>query len=279
MPLVRKDTLYTLAVMAWGVASAGATILIISGNARPWAAPTALPVDGPLTFFGVVAGLWIAGAFVIGRFERRSWRRTGRRANLTPEGGGLFSSPDLVGTVNGRPVRAHLDKRKEGGGGESGPSTVTYTIVEATLSAPVENGLILSQGGDFSELTDVDVAIEGETVGDVTVVGTSTGLARDVVTRRVQDSLGGLTLTNTIMVGDASGVFLEALPDMSGPIMGRIGAKVEAKLEDRAIGGSTTVATESKGTLLSGAELARQIDAVAAVADAYEAAAARRPEV
>lgn len=123
MTVIRKHKLYQLAMLGWGVVVFGITVLTISGNARPYLSPEALPVDGPFQFVGVAAVLVVLGILVILRLWRNAWKRAGEQAGLSPRGGGLRGKPGLVGTVDGREVRAHAVKRETGdGGGESGAS-------------------------------------------------------------------------------------------------------------------------------------------------------------
>lgn len=232
-------------MFAWALVVFGGTVAVFSGRAAPVVTPETLPIGGPIGLFAFAGGLLVAGGVVIALLKRRAWRRAGRRANLEPEGGGLLGNPALVGTANGRTVRARTIKRQTSGGGESGSSTSTFTVVEA------------------------------ETVGEFAVVSSSTELARDTLTARAKNELREPALLESVLVGNASDVLGEAVPDSDGFLTGPLTEGIERKLRDEMAGDAGTVRVETKGTILDSEELARQIAAVAAVADGFESATAR----
>lgn len=274
--MVRKKSLYTVVLFAWALLVFGGTVAVFSGRAAPLVTPEMLPVGGPIGMVVFAGGLLVVGGVVIALLKRRAWRRAGQRANLTPEGGGLLEKPALVGTENGRTVRARTVKRQTGGGGESGSSKSTFTVVEADLDEPAADGLVIGNGGeDIADIGDMPVDLEADTVGEFAVVGTSEELARETLTTRAQNELHEPSLLESVLVGNASDVLLEAVPDSDGLLTGALTDSIERKLRDEIAGDAGTVRVETEGMLLDGEELDRQLTAVAAVADGFESAIAR----
>lgn len=276
MSLVRKHRLYRIAVIAWGVVVLGFVVLTISGNARPFLSPDALPIDGPLQMVGVTVALIVLGALLILQLERREWKAAGKRAGLSPRGrGGIIGKPDLVGTVEGRQVRARTESRAVGGGGDSGSDSSTFTVVETDLAEPTERGLIVTAGSSPTagmEDVPVDLANQLVTVGDVTVLGGSESFAQAVVTPRVENALTGTNTIEGVHVGESADVFLEAIEASGGGIAGSMMGLVEGRIRERMPGGPETVGTERKGVILDGADLEARARAVVAVADSFERA-------
>lgn len=276
MALVSKYRLYQFAMFGWATVAFAAVVLVLSGNAEPYVSASAIPITGPLEMFGVMAGLAVVGWMVISQLEKGSWNRAGKRANLAPAGWGLVGKPALQGTVDGRPVQARTVKRRTGSSGEGGSSKTTYTVVEAELSAPAADGLVLSPG-DGAVLSgrsvNVDLGPETTSVGDIGVVG-SDALARDVLTTRVRDALQQPETMETVYAGNAADLLLEAIPDAEGTISGFVTGKMESAIEDRLPGDAGTVRTEQKGVILNATELEAQATAVAAVAESFERAIA-----
>lgn len=274
--MIRKRSLYTFGLFAWALLVFGATVAVFSGRAAPYLTPDMLPIGGPFGLFAFAGGLLIVGASVIGLFKRRAWRKTGRRANLTPEGGGLFGHPTFTGTENGRTVRARTIKRKTSGGGESGTSKTTYTVVEADLEEPATEGLVISTaGGDIDGIDDLQISLETESVGEFAAVGTSDTLAGDTLSTRAKETLREPAFLDTVLVGNTSDVLLEAVPDGDGFLAGGVTNAIERKLEDSIAGDAGTVRARTKGLILDDDELDRQLRAVAAVADGFESATDR----
>lgn len=273
MNMVRKKSIYTIALFAWGLVVFGATVAVFSGRAAPTVTPDMLPIDGPFGMFAFAAVPLLAGGAVIGLLKRRAWRRAGQRANLTPEGGGVFGTPTLAGTVNGRPVRARTIKRRTGGGGEGGSNKSTFTIIEADLDDHATDGLVIGAGdGDVPGFSDMPVDIEAESVEGFAVVGTSDELAGETLTTRARNQLRQPALLDSVLVGNASDVLLEAVPDSDGFLAGKLTDGIEQKLQEELAGDAGTVRAETSGLILDSEELANQITAVATVADEFESA-------
>lgn len=263
-----------MALFGWALLVFGITVAVFSGQAAPLLTPDMLPIGGPPALFVLGGGLLVAGVLVIGQLKRRAWRRVGRNAGLTPAGGGLFSNPDLDGAVDGRTVRARTITRQQNSGGEGGSSSVTYTIVEADLSEPATEGLIVNRGGDgdFAGAQQLSGDIESYTIDGFHAVGTSRDLAEAVLTSRVQTALREPSLVGSVKAGNAADVLLDALPDSDGMLMGKLSDGIESTIRAEFGGDAGTVRIESKGLLLDSAELDRQLSAVVAVAGAFESA-------
>jgi len=277
MAVIRKHNLYRLATLAWGLVVFAVIVLTLSGNARPFLTPDALPIDGPFQMVGVAVVLVVAGALVIDRLERRAWTAAGERAGLSPRGGGLRSRPDLVGTVDGREVRARTVKRKTGGDGESGSSTTTFTVVETALAEPTDRGFIVTAGGAPTAGTEdlpVDLADRLTTVGDVAVLGEPGEFAREALTPRAQNAIAAADSLEGVHVGESADVFLEAIEASGGGLAGSMVGLMETKIKERMPSDAGSVATERKGVVLDAEDLAARAEAVAAVADGVEAALA-----
>lgn len=278
MGLVRKHSLYQLALLLWGTLSFGVSIAVFTGNAEPYVTPADLPIQGPVALFGTGLVSLLAGAFVLGRLKRRSWKRTGRAAGLTPDGG-FLGTPDLEGTVDGRAVRARTITRRTGSGGEGGSNRTTYTIVEADLAEPTEHGLLVAPGDGTDVGTgsvNVDLDQLTTTVDGVAAVADSDALARDTLTQRVVDALDEPGRLEVVLVGNAADVLTDQLPDGSG-LTGSLFSHAKSKIADEMAGDAGTVSTEDKGLVLNATELEAQVAAVAATADSFERAIADAP--
>lgn len=272
--VIRKSTLYTAAKFGWALLVAGTVIVLFSGQAESVVSASQLPQD-PFVMFGVAAGSVLVGWLVIGRHETRSWLAAGRQANLTPEGGGgLLGKPDLTGTINGRPVRARTVKRKKGQGSRDTSSKQTFTVVEADLDSPAEEGLIVtpaSGGRTSATRASIEIDPERADVKDdrLAVAGGSEAVAQEVISGRSRSALLDMDGFDLVYVGNASEAVSEMIPDVSDS---RLGSWFEGKITDRVPGDPSTVSTETMGMVHDGDRLRRQVEAVAAVADAFERA-------
>lgn len=295
-PVGLGRTLLAAAKPGWFLVVMAATIAAYSGQAEPYVSPRALP-EGPLAMFGLAAGAILAGWLVLSAaertLERSRWKRAGRDAGLSPEGGGLFGRPDLVGTVEGREVRARTLTRKRRSGGPEGSTTrKTFTIVEARLDQPAEHGLVvtpadgteISSGATGFTLDSDAVAgagglatVEG---GGFTVLGVDEDAARAVAEGASGSAMNGLDGSATIFAGPAADVLATAIPDTDGEgvgawMQGKMLDKAEDTLRERIPGGPELVVAETEALLEEGDRLRRQARAVAAVAEALDEDAAR----
>ena len=279
MTVIRKHKLYQLAILLWGVVVFGTLILTISGNARPYLSPEALPIDGPLQFVGVGAVLVVLGALLVLRLERNAWKTAGEQAGLRPRGGSLRGKPDLVGTVDGRQVRARIVKRNTGGGGESGSMKTAFTLVETDIAEPTARGLMISpaSGADLGpESVPADLSGQVRSVGDVAVVGESDGFASEAITPRAEREIAKLDGGETVNAGEAADIFIDAIEQSESGLAGSMIGLMEAELKNRMPGGPEAVGTERKGVILDGNDLEARARAVVAVADGFENATAGR---
>lgn len=127
--LVSKNQLYSTAQVVWFLVVAGVIVLVFSGKAESYVSVEQFPeiasTSPELIMVGAGAVLILAGVAVVQVLKKRAWKRTGTRANLRAEGGGLlFGKPDLTGNVRGRQVRARTFARKESNG-DQGSASVT----------------------------------------------------------------------------------------------------------------------------------------------------------
>ncbi len=280
--MLRKSQVYQIALVVWAAVSALAVLLLYTGTAEPVVSPAELPGE-PWVAFPLVAVLWAVGFLAVTVQKRRAWTGAGKAANLTPESGGLLSGPELTGTVRGRRVRVHTVKRSRGDRDGSPAVSIskensknatgsTYTVVETDLVDPIETGLVVGRGDD--ETAFGSGRAESQPVGDgiVALGGGSDALVEALGTRPVRDTLLAPERAGTLTIGDPAHVVLDATPDMSGSMIGgAIEEKIKNRVEEEFPGEATTVASETKGLVLDGAELRRQTEAVTAVADATEA--------
>lgn len=267
--MISRSTRYDLAKFGWGVLSVGGAIALYSGQAAPAVTPEQLPGR---PFHGLVAGIAVAllGALFVTTRETAAWKAAGRRANLAPDGGGLFGKPDLEGSVHGRPVRVRTTKRKTGSSDEGGTSKTTYTIVEAALNRPAEEGLVVSPAsGGRTVSTSASYRIEPEHADvkddELAAVGGPEDVARAVISGRAREPVAAVD--DLVYVGDAA----EALKNATGDVSdSRIASWIQSKAADRVPGDADAVSVETKGLVLDGDRLREQAEAVAAVAEAFE---------
>jgi hypothetical protein len=273
--MVRTRSLYQLARVAWGAVAFAAVVVVYSGNARPYVPPDVLPY-GAAGAFGVAVVLVLAGVFVVGRFEVRSWRRMGRAAGLEPDGWSVLSKPDLAGTVDGRSVRVSTYAVDEGGGGDDGGGSATYTLVEADLGTPVDDGYVLGRDAAGPVVADAPVDVgQRDLDGGHHVVGAD-AVSERVLTDDVRDTFDASP--GAVVVGDPTDAFAAALPDDGDGFVGSmLSAGVEQALAERPSFDAATAATDDRGVLLDAAELDARIEAVVAVADAHETVDAEAP--
>jgi hypothetical protein len=274
--MVRKHSVYSVGTVAWGVVVFGLTVLVYSGQAAPFLTPSMFPLGGIPGFIAFVAGLLVAGALVIEWLQKRAWVGAGRQARLEPAERTLYSKPDLVGTVDGRPVRVRTMKRHSGGGGDSESSTEMVTVVETDLDHTPEEGLVIGgQGEDApSGMGSMALDLEAQTVGEFAVVGEPAGIAPEVVTQRARSALAEPDLNDAVLAGEASSILLAGVPSFGGGVGGSLSDGLESRLTEAVPGDADMVRTETSGVLLDAEEMAAQIDAVTAVAQEFEQATA-----
>lgn len=277
-----RGALLKLAIPAWGILLLGLLASIYTGWGGSTLTPADVPVGQDMAVFGAF-GLFIAGAGLVGTLYKRHksarWTAAGREAGFQPTGGG--STPELTGTVDGRPVRARVETRRVNTGEEGGSRIAYTTLVEAELGTPAAEGAIL--GGDWGELDAEKGSITFEelvetplpdlhvvSAGDLHVVATTDAIARAVAGGPVQDAVRSLEGPNLLYAGDASRVIVpyaeaqnEALEES---IFGyRIDSLVGAIPAD-----AGWVTVETKRLIQDAEELQRLGRAAAAAADVFE---------
>lgn len=104
-----------------------------------------------LAMVAFVAGLVVIG-YVKQHHRSDQWTAAGRAAGLEPSG--TASPPELAGTVDGRQVRARIEKRTRSTGTEGTTRQNPYTIVQADLLRPADDGLIAGRSGERIEAPD-----------------------------------------------------------------------------------------------------------------------------
>jgi hypothetical protein len=278
--VIRKNTRYNLLVMLWGILVFGATVAVFSGKVAPLVTPSMIPVGGPFSLFVFAGGLLVLGGLVVSQLKKRAWKRAGRRANLTPDGSGFFGNPDLVGTHKGRSVTVRTVKRKTGSSGEGGSNKTTYTIVEADLDEPAADGIVAGLGAEDADTNFGELAtqLETTTVNDFQAVTDAPERARDLLDGKTQRALEGPERVDTVLVGDASSVLVDAIPDGEGMLAEKMTDAMKSKIEKEFPGDADTVTVQSKGLLLDASALEEQLDAVATVANEFEATGSTAPE-
>lgn len=241
-----------------------------------------------------VAVLWGSWA-IISRIKRQKWKRAGKQANLTPEGGETPTGElDVGGTVRGRPVRARTVKHKISTG--EGFHVTTTTIVETDLDQPSEQGLVVALDGgeiigdgpslyvhkDADAMAQAGFAVHRE--GELTVVGQDEAVARAMATGRSGDVLRSFE-ANMVYIGDAAGLvnrwLRDPYPGGSGlwqKLIVGIGkiSRREGMFDDTITGDGSTVSLEAHRLITDGEQLREWTQSLVEIAEEYERATAGR---
>lgn len=271
---MRKSTRYTAGKFGWAIVVAGTGIAILSGQVTALVLPSQL-AQRPFVLFGGLVVLIAIGWLAISAREKQSWLAAGRRANLSPDGADpVLGLPDLAGEVYQRSVRARTVKRQKGPRSQDDSPRQTFTVVEAELTRPTDDGLIVTSAtGSRTKGSRINLEIDPEhaAIADdqLAVVGGAEGVAREVISGRSRDALLAMDEVDIVYVGDATQVVSDMTPDLSESLLG---SWLEGKIADRIPGDASTVSVETFGVVHDGDRLSRQAEAVAAVADAFEAA-------
>lgn len=265
--MVRKHTYYRLASVVWFFGSVGAFIVVGLGMLEP-TVPASLVPSRAVAFGGGV-GVGLAGLVVIQFFQARAWVRAGRRADLSPQGLALpLRTPDMASEVDGRPVRAFTVSRSTGGGESS--SKTTFTRVEADLDETADTGCLVFPHGDASSGDGAlrDIQLPSATVDGVLAMGPSEEFARAVLSPDVVATLVAADSVDAVYVGDAGGVVEQLVAEEDSVLLGGLAKKAMGTLP----GGESSAGIETKGAVLDADMLVEQTQAVAAVAEGFEAA-------
>lgn len=271
----------------------GVGILAGSGQAQPYISPADIPGGPPGTLAGMLVGVLVV-VYGINYFQEDitgdHWEAAGRSAGLQPtDGGGLMRLPDLTGTVDGRAVTARTERHKRNSAGEGGSTEVRYTLIEAELSEPADEGVLVGGTGarmrakrgriDFEDTVENGPAagalVTAET-GEHTVVGTSAAVTQAVTDGAPAEALAALETLNIAYVGDAAGVFESYGEARNEELAESIFEYPVAELVDRVPGNATTVTLETRDLLLNVDEFRRHVLAAVAIANAVEAATDRQ---
>lgn len=256
------------------------------GAGEPYIAPP------PMLFGAADPLIFISIAFLLlvfvqpSKFLRvRYWRDTAREAGLTP----VADRPDTVeftGTVRGREVRAKIGTNSVFGSGANGffkseGADTRYTLVEVALAEPATAGVVIGPEEQRFRVTPYDVARFAEvSVDGLVAIGSREGLADAVLTSDVREAVLAVADPNQFYVGNAraAGENLSDADRTPRGTMPKLTNEVDAAHDDETgrghwLGGTGWVTHITSGTVLDAAELQAQIDAVVAVAEAFEAAA------
>lgn len=265
--MVRKHTYYRAASVLWFVGSMVGFIAVGLGMLEP-TVPASL-VPGRAVAFGGGVTVGFAGLAVIQFFRARAWVRAGRGAGLSSQGLALpLRTPDMVGEVDGRPVRAFTVTRSTGSGESS--SKTTFTRVEADLDEPAGTGCLVYPHGDASAGDEAlrDLQLPSATVDGVLAMGPSEEFARELLTPAVVDTLGAADSVGGVYVGDAGELVGQLVADDDSVLLGGVAKRAMQSLP----GGESAAGIETTGPVLDADVLAEQTRAVAAVAEGFETA-------
>lgn len=275
----RRHSLVLVRVVevATAVLLIGGSGLVYAGVAEPYISPPAL-VFGEVD---VLALMIVGASLLVVRpskvVRRRYWQATATEAGLTSETATGAETTEYTGTVGGRTVRARTGSTTALAPPNSKDGRA-YTLVEAELTRETADGVILGPSEQDVAVTPYNVAAhpDCETAGLVGV-SNSDGLARSVLTDRVQETLLDVDDLHQIYAGNA-GVAGNSLPDDDRMVVGTppgITRAVDAAHDDDMqggdwLGGQRWVTHVTDGVTLDPEELRKQAEAVAAVADAFE---------
>lgn len=254
---------YDLLKFVWLALAMGTTIFVFTGMAEPYIPPPPIPSGYiPPAMFIVGGALAYAGFYVL-RLQNERLRRTAwRRANLRPTEEG-----DFQGTVRGRSVRVRTDKWRDP---KEDTNNKSATVIEAQLRRPAEEGFVIdtSPSAKLNGLSEADsshILVEDDAFA---VVGVSEGRAQSLISGRSREALLGVRSIGKFRVGASSTLFRDPVGAGLGSIFG------EESVETGPGEDASTVTHKLEGTILKPEKLKRQVDAVAAVANAFEKAVA-----
>jgi hypothetical protein len=282
--MVRLNQVLTVAY--FGVLAVGfvGVVVISSGNARPYIAPTRLPFGGGLLFvaFAVLLG---GGAMMSGKLTTRLAKRAASKAGLEPAEADTHGPlPVFADTRRGHPVRVRTVSDV---GGE-----FTLTMVEAVLSARQSAGMVL-QPDDADGIQPLDLGESAVRRDGIAVASDDPEFARQVAdgitpetvaapgrvgqiyagdTQTLASALDRASVLDTheqkvqrALPRDGSGEGVEQIRDELGAIGNVVRDEIEGLGTDAA-----TVVHYTAGTILDGDELDRQIAAVVETATAVD---------
>lgn len=283
-----KRGLVSVLALVWTALAFGAWIYVDHGYAEPSVSVADVPGGSTGAFVGAmvatVAG-WVVFGSVYTRLERAEWTQTGREAGLRPAGSG--SPPELTGTVDGRTVRARLEKRTVSGA-EGASKTVPYTVVEAELDGPADHGLV---GGPADASIDAHIGtlefeavVENVDIADdlvaveedgLVVAGTSETAVRALATGTMGDALRSDDQLNLLSVGNGT-LVVTSFAQAHNAEMEGVGRSLAEYPVDNLVealpGDASTATVETYAHIQDGDALRGQAAAVVAIADVFDEA-------
>lgn len=288
-----REAFSRVAAVSWFGLVVGAWIAVDLGLTEPWLTFADVPGGSTGGAVGALVAL-VAGWVVLGRWkagrERAEWKEAGRQAGLHPaDGGGETKGPPLTGTVDGRTVTAAYDRRKVGGSEESGGSHVTFTVAEAALAGPADEGVVVGNVGDsyargaigsldfeaMAETAPASAGLVTAETGGLVLVGSSTAAVDAVAGGLSGEAIRAVRDLEIAAVGDASGV-VATWAEARNEEMEGVGSSLAEHPVDRLVGhvpgDAATVTVETRASIRDGDELRRFAEGAVAVADALEAA-------
>jgi len=282
--MIRKHSGYLLTFAAWAVVTMGGFFAVVVGITEPTFSigdvPAVAGAPRELTAFGAMVVVFLSGTAVIRGVQKLSWLRVGRRAGLSREGG-LFPTPHLTGTVDGRSVRARPVTREEQSTSEQNTSTKnSYTVVEVALEEPESEGIVIRRADDPGLVgSALGGGPDAEGRDRISVYDDSDELPTDeVLSGATQDALLAPAHFDTMSVGTGPQWLLDEGGSVTRTFLGALGSgtlaeQVSGDPHDEA----SWVTLESRGTVLNADELDRQVAAAVAVAEAHESVEANAP--
>lgn len=290
-----KGALFNVAMLAVFLLAFGAWIAVDLGLAEPYLSMADVP-GGSIGGMAVAMGAFIAGAVVIGyvkqHHESDQWTEAGRTAGLEPTG--TDSPPELTGTVDGRLVRARIEKRTRTVDPEGVTRRIPYTIVQADLLNPAGDGLIAGRTGDRIEAPDVgslelDAMVENQSVSSelvgvsergLVVVGTSKAAVQGLASGSIGDALRANEQLNLVAVGNASRV-VTTFAEAHNAEMEGLGSSLAEypvdNLVERFPDDAESVTIDTQAFLQSGDALRGHVKAAVVIAELFENATASGP--
>ncbi len=281
-----KGAFYKGFTGAWMILVLGAWAAIDQGYTEPWLSFADVP-GGSVGGMAVALVAILGGAGVIGasqqRHESGEWQAAGRQAGFEPAGDGTL--PELTGTVDGRAVTARYERRKRGGGAEDEVRWVPFTSVEAELSGPVDEGVVVGPVGGELHVEDgvgtidfEDVAASAATADGLVstetealvALGMSTAAAEHLVDGVSGDAIRAIGDLQVVSAGDASGVVARWADARNEELEGSMAEYPVENLVERVPGDATTVTVETKAAVRDGEDLRRFAEGVVAIADTFE---------
>lgn len=265
---MKKARLYEIVSIVWWILSFGvaAGIALVLSSA-PRASGGFGVGFAPLAFVGMVL-IGLGGSAAIQLHENRTWRRAGHQVQLSPENGrGFLRKPVLIGSINGRTVRA----RATGGWLRMLPGG---TVVETELDRPIELGFVVATTDKRWSQSRVTSKLEPERAATrddrFVVYGHSESIARALISGCSREAL--LAINGEVYIGDAS----DAVATGTSLSETALWPLFEKPWTWGVPETPSTVSIRTGGTVVDSDRLKRQSEAVVAVADAVEETTAVR---